>query len=285
MMNFEYFFNNHGSRAAIFLSGSGSNAEHLLASGSNTWKPVVLVTDYPETSRARELSRTFNIPLVEADIRKFYTNAGLQTISLATEQGPTVRDQWTALIREKLIPYQVDFGILAGFVSLTNITGDFPCLNIHPGDLTYEVDGRRTLVGLHTLPVERAILAGLAYLRSSVIVTKPFNSESDIDSGPILGISPPIPVELPVSLEELRQIARNRPTKKPRGGWNDELEKIAQQHQERLKYDGDLKIYFRVIEDFAAGRFTLKDDVLYYNHQPVKTVEYLDNGVRLIEGN
>ncbi len=283
MMNFDDFFNNHGPRAAIFLSGSGSNAEHLLNSSKAAWQPVVLVTDYPETSRARELSRIFNIPLIEADIRKFYADAGLQTISLATDQGRAVRDQWTDSIRQKLAPFHIDFGILAGFVSLTNITGDFPCLNIHPGDLTYEVEGRRVLVGLHTLPVERAILAGLTYLRSSVIVTKPFNSEADIDSGPILGISMPIPIELPVSLPELRRIAENRPARKPRGGWNDELERIAQQHQERLKHGGDLKIYARVIEDFASGKFTLKDDALYYNRQPVKTVEYLDNGVRLIE--
>ncbi len=283
-MDFDKFFNDHGTNAAIFLSGSGSNAEALLNT-RHGWNAAVLVTDYPETSRAREIAAQFGIPLIEADIREFYKAHGLETIALNTERGREVRNLWTDSIRRKLAPYKVDFGILAGFVSLTNITSSFPCLNVHPGDLTYEVDGRRELVGLHTIPVEKAILFGLPYLRSSVIVAMPFNSEADIDSGPILGVSEPVPVELGgVTLDELKRVAAARPPKKPRGGWGDLLEKVAQAHQERLKFQGDLVIYPRVVEDFAAGNFSIAEGQLYYKSQPVQTVEYSSKGVKLITG-
>lgn len=279
-MDFEIFFNHHGSRAAIFMSGGGSNAEALLATRSG-WNAAALVTDYPETSRARELSARFGIPLVEEDIRAFYAAHGLNSITLSTARGREVRDLWTDSIRRKLAPFGVDFGILAGFVSLTNITSDFPCLNIHPGDLTHEVNGRRDLVGLHTVPVEKAILQGLPFLRSSVIVAMPFKSEADIDSGPILGISEPVPVELGgATLEELRAIAAARPRRKPAGGWGDRLESLARAHQERLKTQGDLVIYPRVVEDFAAGHFRFRGGRLYYKSQPVRTVEYPTKGVR-----
>ncbi len=282
-MDFETFFNNRGSNAAIFLSGGGSNAEALLAPAPKSWRPTVLVTDYPQSSRARALAEQFDLPLVEADIRAFYAAHGLESIALSTARGREVRELWTDSIRSKLAPFNIGFGILAGFVSLTNITSDFPCLNIHPGDLTYEIAGRRELVGLHTIPVEKAILQGHPFLRSSVIVAMPFQSEADIDSGPILGISEPVPVELGSrTLDDLRAIAAARPPKKPRGGWLDPLEFLAREHQERLKIHGDLVIYPRIVEDFAAGRFRLHEKHLYYDSQPVRTVEYLKNGVRPI---
>ena len=44
--------------------------------------------------------------------------------------------------------FLVSLGILAGFVPLTNLTSDFPCLNVHPADLTVTApDGRRLLAG------------------------------------------------------------------------------------------------------------------------------------------
>jgi folate-dependent phosphoribosylglycinamide formyltransferase PurN len=279
-MDFEIFFNRHGVRAAIFMSGSGNNAEALLSAPPENWRPVALVTDYPQSSRAGELARRFDIPLIEEDIRAFYAAHGLSSIALSTERGREVRDLWTESLRRKLAPFNVDFGILAGFVSLTNLTSDFPCLNIHPGDLTCEADGRRLLVGLHTVPVEKAILEGLPYLRSSVIVAMPFKSEADIDSGPILGISEPVPVELDgMTLDELRAVAAARPPRKPAGGWGDRLEALAKAHQERLKFHGDLVIYPRIVEDFAAGNFRLQGHCLYYKSQPVRTVEYQRKGV------
>ena len=73
------FFNkqaNSPAKTAIFLSGSGTNAEKIL----ELWKkegascefiPVCLVTDRPGRCRAEELAEKFDIQLVSLDIRQF----------------------------------------------------------------------------------------------------------------------------------------------------------------------------------------------------------------------
>ena len=50
--------------AAIFLSGSGTNAEKLLEhnrrlGARSAWHPALIVTDRPRTSRAREIAEKY----------------------------------------------------------------------------------------------------------------------------------------------------------------------------------------------------------------------------------
>ncbi len=248
--------------AAIFLSGGGSNAERLLrhgreAGGAAGYRVAVLVTDNPEGSRARGLAAEFGIPLIENDIRAFYRRHGEARVAIGTPAGRQLREAWTDELRAALQPFAPDFGILAGFVPLTNLTGDFPCLNVHPGDLTYLKDGRRHLVGLHTLPIERAILEGLDALRSSVIIAQPYTGSGDnMDSGPVLGLSEEVPVDLGgLPLERLRELAAARPALRPPGGYGDELEAVARHHQEALKQGGDWVVFPPAVGDFALGRF------------------------------
>ncbi len=282
-----------GPRAAIFLSGSGTNAERILeswrAAARPPFSPVVLVTDAPRTSRACELGTTFGLPVVENDIRQYYRDRGESRFSLATAEGRKIRREWTDSLRRQLAEFDIDFGILAGFMPLTNITGDFPCLNVHPGDLTYEKDGRRWLVGLHTLPVERAILEGLESMRSSVIVAQPYEAAGDnMDSGPILGLSGPVPIDWQgCTLEALRECARQRPANKPKGGFNDRLQWLAEHNLERLKVKGDWKVFPRVVFDFAAGRFARgPEEELFFavggRMQPVRTVVYSEGGREIV---
>ncbi len=274
-----------GPNAAIFLSGSGSNAERILekwqAAGRAGLKIEALVTDRPQTSRALELGQNFGVPVVAHDIREFYAARGLKRISIATPEGRTVRAAWTEELRRRLAAHAVDFAIFAGFVPLTNITADFPCLNVHPGDLTYEKNGARYLVGLHTIPIERAILEGLDHLRTSVIIAEPYEGRGEnMDAGPILGISPKVPLDLGGrTLAELREIAARRPDQRPPKGYGDELEAIAKDNQDTLKEGGDWVVFPRVVFDFAAGNFGHDDrGGLYYrgetDWQPVKTVEF-----------
>lgn len=276
-------------RAVIFISGSGTNAEKLLESLKKTnpsWRAVLIFSDNPN-SRAAEIAKNYGLPLIIHDIKKFYKERGENSISLASEKGRAIREEWTEEMRSLIKPYNVDFGILAGFVPLTNICSDFPCLNIHPGDLTIEAeDGQRLLVGLHTIPIETAILAGHKYLRSSVILAQPYTGKGgEMDSGPILGISEPVPVKTNISVAELCEIRKKRPNKKPLGGFGDELEKIAKEHQENLKRYGDWNLFPPVVSDFAAGLFrTDEDGNLYYKlaaeYVHVKTVIYKSDGTR-----
>ncbi|NLZ63554.1 MAG: hypothetical protein GX902_07065 [Lentisphaerae bacterium] len=275
------------ARVAIFLSGSGSNAEKilqaqnaLLAAGQACpYQVRALVTDAPEKSRAGELGRQYDLPVISEDIKAFYLSQGESRVSLLTARGQELRNQWSDRLRQKLAPLEIDFAVFAGFVPLTNLTADFPCLNVHPGDLTYLKDGRRHLVGLHTVPIERAILEGLDCLRSSVILAQPYTGQGeDMDSGPILGLSAPVDIDLGgENLQSLLDIQARRPQRRPAGGFQDRLEEIARHNQERLKCDGDWNVLPAVVHDFAAGRYALDErNLLYYRlgtkFHPVETV-------------
>ena len=279
--------------AAIFMSGSGSNAEKLLESISNkekdSWAASMIFTDAPLKSRAAKIAGDYNIPYFELDILEFYRRRGETKVSLASEKGREIREEWTEEVRKILKPFEVDFGILAGFVPLTNITSDFPCLNVHPGDLTVEKNGRRIFVGLHTVPIEMAIIRNCRSLRSSVIVAQTYTGlGGEMDSGPILGISSPVKIDLGESkLEDIKRIYGDRPLQRPPGGYKDLLEEIAKKNQENLKIHGDWVVFPPAVKDFASGKFGHdENNFLYYladgDWQKIKTVEYSQTGFSTI---
>lgn len=278
------------ARIALFLSGGGSNAERLItrvrSAPASPCEITVLVTDAPETSRARELGRLYGLPVVEHDIRRFYAAHGEARVAIATPRGQELRERWTADIRARLAPYAVDLAVFAGFVPLTNLARALPCLNVHPGDLTYRREGRRYLVGLHTVPIERAILEGLADLRSSVIQALPYSAGADMDNGPLLGISPAVPIDLQgAALADLRRQFQARPERRPKDGYGDLLEHLAKANQETLKRQGDWVVLPPVVEDVAAGRFAIDAaDGLWFRLEtewrPIETVVYGADGNR-----
>lgn len=274
--------------AAIFMSGSGSNAEKLLESirdkGGNSWNASMIFTDAPLKSRAAKIAADYKIPYFELDILEFYRRRGETKVSLSSEKGREIREEWTGELRKILKPFDVDFGILAGFVPLSNITSDFPCLNVHPGDLTVEENGRRIFVGLHTVPIETAIVRNCRTLRSSVIIAQTYTgSGGEMDSGPILGISAPVEIGLgECRLEDIKRIYECRPLQRPPGGYKDLLEDIARGNQENLKIKGDWTVFPPAVRDFASGKFGYdENNTLYYltdgGWRKVKTVEYTVN--------
>jgi folate-dependent phosphoribosylglycinamide formyltransferase PurN len=284
---------NSPPRVLIFMSGSGTNAEKLLESISGhespPWIPVAILSDNPQRSRAAEIAKKHAIPFIEHDIKKFYQERGENTTSLATKRGKMIRDEWTDAMRAKLRPLMIDFGILAGFIPLTNICADFPCLNVHPGDLTVETEGRRLLVGLHTKPIEIALLEGFPFLRSSVIIAQAYTGSGDeMDSGPILGISGEVAIELNgLGIDILKKINSSRPEKKPPGGFKDQLEYLAKLNQEKLKINGDWTVFPPAVADFAKGLFKKDaDGNLFYKTDgeflKVRTIVYHDGKKRPI---
>ncbi len=281
----KYFFRqNKKPNAAIFLSGSGTNAEQLLKTldtFKNKWNPAVIVTDKPKTSKASFLSEKFNLPLISLDIKDFYHEHGESRISIKTIKGQEIREKWTNKLRFLLSDYSIDFGILAGFIPLSNITSDFPCLNVHPGDLTFLKNNTRHLVGLHTVPIERAILANLATMRTSVIVAQAYTGQGgEMDSGPILGISVPVKINLMNhSLEELKNIAQKRLKKRPMGGYKDILEEVAEENQELLKINGDWEVFPPTVAKFADSLYAMDENnqLMFKNKinwEKIKTIEY-----------
>ncbi len=291
-----YFKPKHRSfpHVAIFVSGSGTNAEKIL----NHWCKYdkdyyavkLIFADRPNVSNAKKLAEKFNLRYVENDIKAYYAKRGCNRVSIGTPEGKKIREEWTNSIRDQLQSFAIDFALFAGFIPLTNLTADFPCLNVHPGDLTYLKNNKRYLIGLHTIPIERAILEGLKYLRSSVIIAIPyFESEDAMDNGPILGVSEKISIDLmSKKLSELKKIHKNRPAKRPKGGYRDPLEQIAVVNQESLKINGDWIVFPYVVSDFAKGKYghDEKENQYYKNNLDewikVKTVEYGSKRIRLI---
>lgn len=251
------------TRCAIFMSGSGTNAvkllEYIQQHNIVSWKVVCIVSDRPETSSAREIASKYGIDIVEHPIGSFYRAHGLDKVSIATKRGMEVREMWTDELRKKLAAYKIDFAVFAGFVPLTNIVNDFPCLNVHPGDLTLEnSDGTRLLTGLHHIPVETAIMRGHTSLRSSVILVQSVTQGgSETDTGFILGISQSVPMT--ISEEQRNKIETayaERKGKKRSDYGRDELAVLAEKYQNILKEHGDWIVLPQTVADFAEGRFS-----------------------------
>ena len=273
----------------IFMSGYGSNAEMLLNFSRNNPKAefevVALVTDRPKQSRTYEIAEKYQLDVIELDIFEFYRNYGEEVINLATPKRVEIRELWTQELIKKIKNYSktIDFILLAGFEPLSNITQEYVALNVHPGDLTCEVNGERIYNGLGIKPLELAIIRGEKYLRSSVIIAQNFTGkDSDIDSGPILGISAPVVVDLcGFEFEYLLDIYKNRPKVLPKG-YSDDLRVVAKSNLERLKYQGDHVVFIQSTNDYASGKFKTDDKQLFYQENgefvPVKTIEYYSDG-------
>ena len=244
---------NKVAKIAIFLSGSGTNAEKILEyqkelKASANFETQVLVTDCPKSSRTYEIAEKFELPVIALGLKDFYKEYGLESTSLCSTKGREVRQLWTAKLTSLLDSYCLDFGVFAGFVPLSNITDKLPCLNIHPGDLTYKHNGERVLVGLHTIPIEKCLQNNLEYMRSTVIVASNYEGVgSGMDNGVILGLSREVKVELPVSYNELKENKEN-------------LKKVLVKNQEKLKVNGDWETLPYVVNDFARGIFAFNKD-------------------------
>ncbi len=268
------------ARVAVCMSGSGSNAEVLLNQASlagSPYKAVVIFTDAPETSLALELGGKFGIPVESLDIRKFYAENGESDVKLINERRWDIRNMWSEKVWGLIRSYECDFAVFAGFVPLTNIAEKLPCLNVHPGDLTVEKDGARIYAGLHYEPVEQAILDGCKNLRSSVILVQGCAGRKDIDSGPILGVSAPVPVILDGAGVSDLQAVKDARSKPP---YRDALRECALKNIENLKIHGDHVVFPQVVKDFALGNYRENEDgTLEYcdaggQWQRVKTVEF-----------
>ena len=243
---------------AVCMSGVGSNAEVLMCKAACSgvgFRVAVIFTDAPESSAASALGAKYRIPVESLDIRRFYAENGEGDIRLTTVKRRELRRQWSGKVWELLRPYNVGFAVFAGFVPLNQLPEKLLCLNVHPGDLTVESPaGVRRYAGLHCRPVEMAILDGNPALRSSVILVQSTkgNGRPDVDAGPVLGISGPVPVELSgSSVEELKQIDAARKT----APYRDRLRQLAKLNVEKLKRDGDHRVLPAVVAAFAAGRY------------------------------
>jgi acetyltransferase len=177
-------------RVAGLASGSGNTlwkTLELQKELEETWEgsPFEVVAVFSDSPDAKcvETARKLGVPCESADIRAFYAERGVPLKDRA------VRAEYDRLILEKLTPYRPDMILLSGYVWATTevIFGGILTAGVHPADLAIVKDGRRAYAGADGVGV--ALSAGEKEIRSSSYLATPV-----LDGGPILVVSPAIPV-------------------------------------------------------------------------------------------
>lgn len=243
-------------RVAAFMSGKGTNVKRLIEhqkrlesqEGIAPFEVVFIFSDRSDGSCMGERIAYENaIPYFSYDIRVFY-KMNRTRFGVDTPEGLQLRKEFDQVPLRLIRAFDVDIVALGGYMSYTTIKG---CINVHPADLSIKrPDGKRRYTGKNA--VRDAILSGERYLRSSTILT-----DEGIDTGPVLMVSKPVHVKLPVSLNELK---KDKFT----------LDIVVREHQERLKKDGDWQIFPRTIELISRGKFALDgENRIYFDGIPV----------------
>jgi len=243
-------------RVAAFMSGSGTNIVRLLEreatlkteEGSSPFDVVFIFSDRSDGScRGETIACEHGIPYFSHDIRTFHRLKGLKR-NVATPEGLAARKEFDRTAARLVHAFEVDAIALGGYMSYTTLDR---CINVHPADLSIlNRDGGRRYVGDHA--VLDAIAAGEQHLRASTIWT-----DQGVDTGPLLMVSAPLRVELPVPLKALLRDPKD-------------LARIAEEHQQRLKERGDWKVFPKTVEMIARGRFALDGEGrVYVDGHPV----------------
>lgn len=230
-------------RVAAFMSGSGTNIVKLLEKeealrrdeGRSPFEVVLIFSDRSDGScRGEAIALENGLPYCSYDIRAFHRRRGCKRTALS-EEGLAAREEFDRVPKTLVEAFGVDVIALGGYMSYTTLQG---CINVHPADLSIKnPDGSRKYVGDNA--VLDAISAGETELRSSTLWT-----DQGVDTGPLLMVSDPIPVNLPDSLEGLE-------------GDPERLAEVADEHQDLLKEKGDWIIFPLTVEMIARGRFAL----------------------------
>ena len=243
-------------RVAAFMSGSGTNIIKLIElekrlnanEGASPFEITFIFSDRSDGDCAGEKIALDNgLPYFSYDTRAFHRLRSLKR-TVQTPEGLAARKEYDRVAKKLVEAFEIDVVALGGYMSYITLNR---CINVHPADLSIRLpDGQRKYVGDNA--VRDAIASGETTLRASTLWT-----DEGVDTGPLLMVSDPLPVELPEPLETL--------TKN-----NKRYLEVVGEHQERLKEVGDWKIFPRTVEMIARGRFALDEEGrVYVDGQPV----------------
>ena len=230
-------------RVAAFMSGSGTNIIKLLEherrlwdrEGASPFEVAIIFSDRSDGgSRGEAIALDHALPYCSYDIRAFHAQRSLKR-SVKTPEGLKARRTYDQVAKRLVAAFDVDVIALGGYMSYVTLNR---CVNVHPADLSIlDEQGNRKYVGDHA--VRDAILAGEKTLRASTLWT-----DEGVDTGPLLMVSKPVPVELPKPVDRVVE-------------YKVRFQEVVDAHQERLKEAGDWRIFPRSIELIARGRFSL----------------------------
>jgi folate-dependent phosphoribosylglycinamide formyltransferase PurN len=238
------------------MSGSGTNIiklvereRELKESGSSPFETVFIFSDRSDgKGKGERIALKYGLPYFSYDIRVFHRMRHVRR-TITTPEGLGVRKDYDRLAATLVKAFGIDLIALGGYMSIITLPR---CVNVHPADLAIlDEKGRRKYAGDRA--VLDAILAGETELRSSTLW-----ADEGVDTGPLLMVSDPLPVELPEPLEVLKKDEA-------------QLAKIADEHQERLKAIGDWRIFPRSIELISQGRFAVDEQHhIYFEGEAVE---------------
>jgi len=246
-------------RVVGLMSGSGTNLRKILEyqekikarEGKYLYQLVAIFSDNYQ-SKAGEIGRDFEIPVIIHDIESFYKKRGAPRSDLK------LREEFDRMTVKMLSPFKAKVAVYGGYMSLATqpLISAFIGVNVHPADLSIEEGGKRRWTGGHA--VRDQILAGEKYLCSTTHLIEP-----ECDMGKIFMISNPVEVQIPEGAD----------LKDP-----EQLQEISDRNQERLKEYGDWVIFPKTIEEIARGNFqTDERGNFYYQRKRIR------KGIRLNE--
>jgi folate-dependent phosphoribosylglycinamide formyltransferase PurN len=226
------------------MSGSGSNLRRLLEYPDPAFEVIFLFSDN-QASQAQRLALDYNLPCFVYDIRAFYKKLNYPR-RLHSREDWRIRSAFDQVARTLLQAFAIDLVALGGYMSLLTPLG-VGAVNVHPGDLTItDPQGQRLLRGHRA--VEDAIAAGHRHLRASTLWV-----DQGIDSGPLLLLSDPMPLDPPCPPQRISP---------------EQLERLAGRYQEELKKCGDWRIFPLTVQLIAQGRLTVRNSAACLDGRP-----------------
>ena len=238
-------------RIVGLMSGSGTNIRKILEyqeelkqrEGRYIYQMVCIFSDNAE-SRAVEIGKDYDLPVIVHDISSFYKKRGAPRTDLK------LREEFDQLTVKMLSVFEAKVAVYGGYMSLATkpLIDAFIGVNVHPADLSVEENGTRKWTGAHA--VLDQIKAGEKFLRATTHLIEP-----ECDMGRIFMISEPVKVEIPEGADLTDP---------------DQLKKIADHNQNRLKEKGDWVIFPKTIEEIARGNFQVDESGnFYYKGKPI----------------
>jgi len=250
------------------MSGSGTNARKIIEVSQeygSSYRVELIFTDVKDetfdkggkkTCRALDIAKEFGLAYECVDIMDFYRSRGY-----SSKKDLSLRPDFDKLVVDAIEKHRVDLIALAGYMSITTKPllnrYEGKIINVHPADLTIMVLGERKYIGINT--VRDAILDGEKEIRATTHIVR-----EKVDNGEILVISKPIIVKLPQGAD-LDRLHSDKEL----------LKAVVEEHQDRLKRDGDWVIYPLTLQMVGEGKFALDDGVVHINGRPTR------NGLRL----
>lgn len=255
-------------RVACFMSGSGTNAKKIIERShqhGSSFGVELIFTDVKDETldregkkacRALDIARENGIAYECVDIMDFYRSRGH-----SSKKDLSLRPDFDRQVVAAIEKHRVDLIALAGYMSITTSPlldrYDGRIINVHPADLTITAGNERKYVGIHT--VRDAILNGEKEIRATTHIVR-----ERVDNGEILVLSKPVAVRLPPGATPDRL-----------GEDKELLKAVVEEHQDRLKREGDWAIYPLTVQMIGEGRFSLENGAVFLEGKPSP------NGLRL----